>query len=96
MSLVSSFGDLLHQLAFVMTTPTFASFVTLLTGWMFARHRTVTGMIGAAEAVDIKHHSAYHRVFSTARWSLDELGLDYVSKDFLGWLEVVGPHVEIG
>ena len=32
-------------------------------------------MILAAEAVGIKHHSAYHRLFATARWSLDELGL---------------------
>lgn len=23
----------------------------------------------------VKHHSAFHRVFSAARWSLDELGL---------------------
>ena len=88
MSLVSSFGDLLHQLAFVMTTPTFASLVTLLTGWVFARRRTVTGMIGAAEAVDTKHHSAYHRVFSTARWSLDELGLAV--------LELILPWVDKG
>ena len=32
MVLVSSFLELLQQLAFVMTGPTFASFLTLLTG----------------------------------------------------------------
>jgi hypothetical protein len=32
-------------------------------------------MILAANAVGAKHHSAYHRLFSAARWSLDELGL---------------------
>jgi SRSO17 transposase len=58
-----------------MTAPTFASFMTLLSGWVFARRCTVTGMILAAQAVGTKHHSAYHRVFSAARWSLDELGL---------------------
>jgi len=58
-----------------MTTPTFASFVTVLTGWVFARRRTVTGMLLAADAVGTKHHSAYHRVFAAARWSLDKLGL---------------------
>ena len=60
-----------------MTCPTFDSFLTLLTGWAFARRRTVTGMILAAGAVGgrFKHHSAYHRVFAAARWSLDELGL---------------------
>jgi len=74
-TLVSSFQELLQQVSCVMTAPTFASFVTLLTGWVFARRRTVTGMLLAADAVGSKHHSAFHRVFATARWSLDELGL---------------------
>jgi DDE superfamily endonuclease len=76
-SLVPSFLDLLQPLSCVMTCPTFDSFVTVLTGWAFARRRTVTGMIIAADAVGegFKHHSAYHRVFAAARWSLDELGL---------------------
>lgn len=75
MILVSSFRELVQQVSFVMTTPTFASFLTVLTGWVFARRRTVTGMILAADAVGAKHHSAFHRVFAAARWSLDELGL---------------------
>lgn len=75
MILVSSFQELVQQISFVMTTPTFTSFVTILTGWVFARRRTVTGMLVAADAVGTKHHSAFHRVFATARWSLDELGL---------------------
>jgi hypothetical protein len=76
-SLVPSFLDLLQPLSCVMTCPTFDSFVTVLTGWAFARRRTVTGMILAAGAASdgFKHHSAYHRVFAAARWSLDELGL---------------------
>jgi hypothetical protein len=76
-SLVPSFLDLLQPLSCVMTCPTFDSFVTVITGWAFARRRTVTGMILAAGAAGegFKHHSAYHRVFSAARWSLDELGL---------------------
>lgn len=75
MTLVSTFQDVLQQLSPTMTTPTFASFTTVLTGWVFARRRVITRMIEAADAVDTKHHSAFHRVFSTARWSLDELGL---------------------
>ena len=83
MSLVPSFLDLLQPLSCVMTCPTFDSFLTVLTGWVFARRRTVTGMILAADAVGDgrgrgrghKHHSAYHRLFAAARWSLDELGL---------------------
>ena len=75
MSLVPSFAELPQPLSCVMTTPTFNSFPSVLTGWVFARRRTVTGMILAAEAVGTKHHSAYHRPFATARRSLDELGL---------------------
>jgi SRSO17 transposase len=75
LTLVPSFVDLLQPLTCVMTAPTFQSFTTLLCGWVFARRCTVTGMILAARAQGQKHHSAYHRVFSAARWSLDELGL---------------------
>ena len=75
MTLVSSLLWLVQQLAFVMTVPTFDTFVTVLTGWVFARRRTVTGMILAADAVGTKHHSAFHRLFAKAQWCLDELGL---------------------
>jgi hypothetical protein len=74
-TLVPSFVDLLQPLTCVMTAPTFDNFLTLLSGWVFTRRCTVTGMILAARAQRTKHHSAYHRVFSAARWSLDELGL---------------------
>jgi hypothetical protein len=75
-SLVPSFLDLLQPLSCVMTAPSFDSFLTLLDGWVFARRCTVTGMIVAANAATgHKHHSAYHRLFAAARWSLDELGL---------------------
>jgi len=75
MNLISSFRDLVHEISWVMTAPTFQSFLIVLAGWLFARRRTVTGMIQAAGAVGTKHHSAFHRVFATARWSLDEMGL---------------------
>ncbi|MEA3368328.1 MAG: transposase [Planctomycetota bacterium] len=75
MELVSSFEALVREVSFVMTRPTFQSFVVVLAGWLFARRRTVTGMIQPAGAVGTKHHSAFHRVFADARWSLDDLGL---------------------
>jgi hypothetical protein len=75
MSLVASFVELLQSLAVLMTAPTFESFQMILTGWVFAPRRTITGMILAAGAVGKKHHSAFHRVFSAARWSLDQMGL---------------------
>jgi len=75
MNLVSSFVEMVQQVSSVMTVPTFASFVTVLTGWVFARRHTVTRMILAADAVGTKHHSAFHRLFAKAEWVLDDLGL---------------------
>jgi hypothetical protein len=75
MSLVASFLELLQPCSGVMTTPSFLNLQTILLGWLFAPRRTVTGMILAAQAVGKKHHSAYHRFFASAKWSLKELGL---------------------
>ena len=81
MELVPSFVELVQRLAPVFTVPTFGNFLTVLTGWVFARRCVITRMIQAADAVkapgrdSVKHHSAFHRLFSAARWSLDELGL---------------------
>ncbi|MBI2298516.1 MAG: transposase [Armatimonadetes bacterium] len=68
-----------------MTAPTFGNFVTLLSGWVFAERRNVTGLIEAAGAVDRKHFSVYHRFFATARWSLEELGFAVLAL-VLPWL----------
>jgi len=75
MSLVTSFVVFLQPLAVVMTSPSFNNALTLLAGWVFAPRRTVTGMIAAAGAVGLKHHSTFHRLFANARWSLDRAGL---------------------
>lgn len=75
MSLVSSFAVWLQGLAVVMSAPSFQNFVTIATGWVFAPRRTVTGMLLAAGVAGGRHHSAFHRFFSEAQWSLDALGL---------------------
>jgi DDE superfamily endonuclease len=58
------------------TTPTFATFVTLIAG-MVARpaHRTVCGMLAGAGLAGVWHHSRAHRFFAAARWHSDTLGL---------------------
>jgi hypothetical protein len=62
-----------------MTRPTFASFRTLAAGWVFAARHHVTGALRArhraGRRATPKHFSAYHRVFSAARWSRDAVGL---------------------
>src|SRR5262245_65951469 len=74
MQLTASFHSLLQLFRDVFTAPTFATFVTLATGWCLSpRHRYVTEMIQAANAVHRGHHSRYHRFFSNAAWSIDDL-----------------------
>jgi SRSO17 transposase len=75
MELVPGFVGLLQVLSTTMTAPTFASLTTVVTGWIFANRHTVTRMILAAGDAAEKHFSAYHRLFSAARWSLDAVGL---------------------
>jgi DDE superfamily endonuclease len=74
MQLTATFRSLLLIFRGVFTKPTYATFVTLATGWCLSpRHRYVTEMIQAAAAVHRGHHSRYHRFFSDAVWSIDEL-----------------------
>lgn len=75
MKLVASFREIVQPLVDVMTAPSFQSFLLMLTGWIFARRRTVSRLILAADAVGTKHHSAFHRLFAAAHWSIEELGL---------------------
>lgn len=75
MNTVSSFAVMLQEFAVVMTAPTLANFSTLVCGWMFAPRRNITSMIVAAGMAGVKHHSSFHRVFASARWSLDAFGL---------------------
>ena len=75
MELVPGFCVLLQALSATMTRPTFESFKTIIAGWIFAPRRIITRMILAAGDGGAKHYSSYHRVFSFARWSLDQVGL---------------------
>jgi hypothetical protein len=92
MELVPGFMVLLQGLSATMTAPTFDSFVTVLTGWVFAGRRTVTRMILAAGPAAWKHFSSYHRLFSAARWSLDAVGLAVFDliEPFLGSVVMLG------
>lgn len=75
MCVVSSFLDVLASLIPTMTAPSFANLQVIASGWILTRgKRTVTGVIQGAGAVEEKHHSAFHRFFSRAKWSADEVG----------------------
>ncbi len=92
MALVPGFERFLQGLGTVTTAPTFASLVTIVTGWVFSGRGTVTRMILAAGPSATKHFSSYHRVFSTARWSIDALGwaVFEMAKPLLGDIVMLG------
>lgn len=73
MDIVYSFERLVQVFALAMTEPTAVTFRELIAGWIFAPRRSLMGMIRSI-ATD-RHHAAFHRVFSAARWSIDDVGL---------------------
>jgi len=82
MDVATSFDSLLQVVAVVMTEPTAVTFRELITGWVLAPRQTIMGMVRAS-GTD-RHHAAFHRLFSTARWSIDRAGLavfDLITKD---------------
>lgn len=75
MGLPETFLQLVVCLGASMTAPTLTSLVTVVQGWLFAGRHTLTGVLIALGEDSAKHFSAYYRLFATARWSLDTLGL---------------------
>lgn len=74
MQLTAGFRALLHRFRHVFTAPTFTTFLYVATGWCLSpRHRYVTELIQSSGATHRGHHSRYHRFFSNAAWSLDDL-----------------------
>ena len=73
MDVVSSFAAILQVFAGDMNAPTAQTFQTLITGWLLAPRRTILGMVRASGSD--RHHAAFHRLFATARWSIDQVGL---------------------
>jgi len=73
MDIVGSFADLLQVFAVTMTPTTFGNLRELAVGWVFAPRRTIMGMLRAGGSE--RHHSAFHRMFASAKWSVDRAGL---------------------
>jgi hypothetical protein len=76
MELTPSFLALLQDFTPVFTTPTFTTFVQIVTGWVFSqRHRFITEIIFSGGNVGDGHWSRFHRFFSHAAWDLDAFAL---------------------
>jgi hypothetical protein len=57
------------------TRPSYATFETLVGGWMHCLgRRTVTAVALASGGLGQRHISVFHRFFGRARWNLDTLG----------------------
>jgi SRSO17 transposase len=80
MELTASFVDLLQHFAPVFTSPTFQTFVAIVTGWVLShRHRYVTEIIFAGGNVGNGHWCRFHRFFSHAAWDIDAFSM-YLAK----------------
>lgn len=73
MEVVQSFHVVLQVVSGVMTAPTAQTFQTLVAGWLLAPRRSIIGMVRSSGTE--RHHSAFHRLFATAAWSIDKAGL---------------------
>ncbi len=76
MELTPSFLALLQPFVPVFTTPTFTTFVQIVTGWLFSqRHLFITEIIFSGGNIANGHWSRFHRFFSHAAWDLDAFAL---------------------
>ena len=75
MTLPSTMQALVQHFSCCFTTPTFQTFCIIAAGWLLGQgRRTVTHVLLAGDGLRRKTFSCYHRFFSQARWSVDELG----------------------
>ncbi len=73
--LVGSFAPLLWTFQHCFTQPSFRSFWALTCAWILCSgRRSLTRIIQAGQLTQFKHYGSFHRFFSQARWSLDDLG----------------------
>lgn len=74
--LPDSFIACLPVLREYFTAPSFARFVSLLSGWLLCTGKhTITGVLRGAGVVGEREHSGFYRFFSCGVWEPDQIGL---------------------
>jgi len=75
MTLASTMKALVQQFSSCLTKPTFQTFCIIAGGWLLGRGcRTVTHVLLTGGGLNRETFSCYHRFFSQARCSADEIG----------------------
>jgi hypothetical protein len=89
MEVIESFLALLEPFRKCFTDPTYGTFTWIMTGWALSyRRRFITDAIITTGRTRKGHHSNFHRFFSQAAWSLDQVSLALV----LLIIRIMVPH----
>jgi hypothetical protein len=82
-----TFGDWLEAIRSAFGGRSFANLKVLATGWVLAGGaRTVTAALVASRVAGVRHHAAFHRFFSRAKWCPDEVGR-LLFERLLAWVD---------
>jgi hypothetical protein len=93
-AVLATFADVLSSCRRHFTTPTFFRFLLLAVGWILAGEprRCVTEVLVVTQVSGQLHWAAFHRFFSRAVWSVDDLGKTVLGLlaplCSAGWIEV--------
>jgi len=73
--LLATLLDVLQAFRIVLTKPSFRNMLVVVLGWLLTQGpHAVTEALVMAGVVGRRHHEAFHRFFSRARWEPDEMG----------------------
>lgn len=73
--LLASFLGVLQAFRIVLTQPSFENLLVVVSGWLLTQgQHAVTEALVMTGVAGRRHHAAFHRFFSRARWEPDELG----------------------
>lgn len=73
--ILAEFLDVVQVLRPAFTTASFLNVLVVMVGWVLMHDRhAITGALVATDIAGRRHHAAFHRLFSRARWEPDELG----------------------
>lgn len=74
-AILAEFLDVAQVLRPAFSAASFLNVLVVMVGWVLMHDRhAITGALVATDVAGRRHHAAFHRLFSRARWEPDELG----------------------